>query len=52
VALGLVLLAVTHVAALRADVHWVYALRTRAYRVTDLRYLDHLWQSLENPLKF
>jgi hypothetical protein len=50
-ALGLLLLAATHVLQFMISVHWVYALENLGpYRVTDLRYLDRsFWQSLDNP---
>ena len=50
-ALGLLLLAATHVLHFVLSVHWVYALENLGpYRVTDLRYLDHsFWRSLDNP---
>lgn len=50
-AIGLALLALTHVAHFVLTVHWLYAFaNVGPYQVTDVRYLDRsLWQSLDNP---
>lgn len=50
-ALGLLLLAATHVLHFVLSVHWVYAVENVGpYRVTDLRYLNASFrESLDNP---